>query len=102
MSQIKTIIIKPILTEKMLAAQDDQNKYAFKVAPDANKIEIKKAVEHKFDVSVKDVKTINVKGKSKRMNTRKGLTSGKRAGWKKALVTLKEGHNIDFFEGQQG
>ena len=74
----------------------------FQVLRDANKIEIKRAVESKFNVVVKDVKTINVKGKSKRMNTRRGLTSGRRAGWKKAVVTLIEGHSIDFFEGQQG
>jgi len=83
-------------------AQELGNKYAFKVEDSANKIEIKKAVESKFNVLVKDVKTINVKGKSKRMNTRRGLTSGRRANWKKAVVTLIEGHTIDFFEGQQG
>jgi large subunit ribosomal protein L23 len=83
-------------------AQEIGNKYAFKVLDSANKIEIKKAVEAKFNVQVKEVRTINVKGKRKRMNTRRGITTGKRASWKKALVTLIEGHTIDFFEGQQG
>ncbi len=93
------VIIKPLLTEKALKLQEDQNKYGFVVTQTANKIEIKRAVEKKFDVSVDNVRTINVHGKSKQMNTRRGLTQGRRSGWKKAIVTLREGDKIDFFEG---
>ena len=102
MKHDKSVLIKPILTEKMLQFQEDGNKYAFKVDSSANKIDIKRAVEGKFSVLVKEVHTVNVKGKRKRMNTRRGLTFGKRASWKKAIVTLSEGQSIDFFEGKQG
>ena len=95
-----SIIIRPLLTEKMLAGQDDAHKYGFQVVPDANKIEIKKAVEAKFDVLVERVHTIKVKGKSKRMNTRKGITRGTRSDWKKAIVTLGEGFTIDLLKGE--
>lgn len=95
-------LIRPLLTEKMLAGQEDAHKYGFQVVIGANKIEIKKAVEAKFDVLVERVHTIKVKGKSKRMNTRKGITRGKRSDWKKAIVTLKDGFSIDFFQEQQG
>ncbi|MFQ5602850.1 MAG: 50S ribosomal protein L23 [bacterium] len=102
MKMVEAILIKPLLTEKMLALQESENKYAFKVLKDANKIEIKKAVERKFNVLVDEVRTINVKGKSKRMNTRGGITTGRRADWKKAIVKLQEGYSIDFFSEQQG
>ena len=70
------------------------NKYTFSVAPDANKIEIKRAVQDIFNVKVKDVKTIVVHGKVKRM----GVFEGKRPDWKKAVVTLEAGSSIDLFE----
>lgn len=101
MKSLEAILVKPLLTEKMLRLQEEAGKYAFKVAKKANKIEIKKAVENKFGVQVKTVRTIIVKGKSKRMNTRRGLTRGRRSDWKKAIVTLREGDRIDFFQGQQ-
>ncbi|RMD86822.1 MAG: 50S ribosomal protein L23 [Calditrichaeota bacterium] len=101
MKNPETILIRPLLTEKMLDLQEKANKYAFQVARDANKIEIKKAVEAKFGVLVEHVRTMNVKGKSKRMNTRRGITRGRRSNWKKAIVTLKEGYSIDFFGGPQ-
>lgn len=101
MKPAESILIRPLLTEKMLKQQEDARKYAFQVLPDANKIEIKKAVEAKFGVPVLNVRTIKVKGKAKRMNTRRGLTRGRRADWKKAIVTLREGHAIDFFQEQQ-
>lgn len=97
---MNTILIKPLLTEKMLSLQEDARKYAFHVTKNANKIEIKTAVEKKFGVQVEKVHTINVKGKSKRMNTRRGLTRGKRSDWKKAIVTLREEQSIDFFQEQ--
>jgi len=92
------ILIRPILTEKMLKLQETDRKYAFKVSRRANKIMVKQAVQHRFDVTVEDVNIINVKGKSKQMNTRRGITRGKRADWKKAIVTLREGDSISFFE----
>ncbi len=89
------IIIRPILTEKSVKGKDLYNKVTFEVAPDANKIEIKKAVEAIFKVKVKKVNTLNVKGKPKRF----GLTEGRRKGYKKAIVTLYPGEKIEFFEG---
>ncbi len=100
MKSLDAILIKPVLTEKMLQMQEEAQKYGFQVASHANKIEIKKAIESKFSVLVDKVHTINVKGKMKRMNTRKGLTRGRRSGWKKAVVTLKEGYTIDLFQEQ--
>lgn len=102
MKSDQSILIKPLLTEKMLMMQEDARKYAFRVSSQANKIEIKKAVEEKFDVLVDEVRTVNVKGKSKSMNIRRGITRGKRSDWKKAIVTLREGYSIDFFQEQQG
>jgi len=97
----EAVLIKPLLTEKMLKQQEEARKYAFQVRKESNKIEIKRAVEAKFGVQVSNVRTINVKGKAKRMNTRRGLTRGQRASWKKAIVTLLEGQAIDFFQEQQ-
>ena len=102
MKSLDAILIKPVLTEKMLQMQEDAQKYAFQVASEANKIEIKKAVEGKFSVLVEKVHTVNVKGKMKRMNTRQGLTHGRRSDWKKGIVTLKEGYTIDLFQEQRG
>lgn len=92
------VIKRPILTEKMMKLQETHSEYAFEVDPHASKIEIKRAVQQKFDVTVEDVRTINVKGKTKRMNTRRGITRGKRPDWRKAIVALREGDSIDFFE----
>jgi large subunit ribosomal protein L23 len=84
------------MTEKMSALQETQNKVAFIVAPSANKIEIRRAVEEKFNVKVQKVATINMSGKVKRL----GRFQGRRSNWKKAIVTLREGFSIDFFEGK--
>jgi large subunit ribosomal protein L23 len=92
----REIIIHPLITEKMSSLQELENKVAFVVAKDVNKIEIRKEVESKFDVKVKKVATINMNGKVKRM----GRFEGRRSNWKKAIVTLQEGFNIDFFEGK--
>ena len=89
------IIIKPIVSEKSMDQLADR-KYTFKVAMNANKIEIKKAVEEIFDVKVEKVTTVRVLGKIKRM----GATSGKRADWKKAIVKLTaDSKTIEFFDG---
>ncbi len=88
------IIRKPIITERSMAGLADQ-KYTFEVAPDAGKIEIKKAVEEIFGVKVKKVNTIKLPGKWKRM----GVHVGKRPGKKKAVVTLAPGSKgIEIFE----
>lgn len=94
------IIIRPILTEKMAIMQERQNKYAFIVSSNSNKIQIKSAVENKFDVSVSKVATMNIDGKLKQMTTRSNgksiRTQGKRSSYKKAIVTLIDGDVIDY------
>ena len=99
MMKSNEILIKPILTEKMLKLQESERKYAFKVHSKVNKIMVKKAVQDRFDVTVENVNILYVKGKSKQMNTRRGITKGKRSDWKKAIITLREGDSINFFEG---
>jgi large subunit ribosomal protein L23 len=92
------IIIKPIVTEKQTAITDKiSNRFGFRVSPDANKLEIKKAVEAMYNVSVVDVNTMNYSGKRKSRYTKSGVISGKQSSYKKAIVTLKEGEVIDFF-----
>ena len=91
----QTIILKhPMITEKITAMQDAHNQYAFVVDKNANKIEIKKEVENRFDVKVLKVNTMNIRGKIKTQ----GRFSGRKASWKKAVVTLKKGFTIEFFE----
>ena len=94
MKLAREIIIKPVVTEKSVDLMQE-NKYCFKVAKDANKIEIKNAIEEIFKVTVVNVNTVNVHGKMKRM----GRTQGMAASWKKAVVTLREGDSIEVFEG---
>ena len=88
------ILIRPLLTEKMTALRESGNKVGFLVAPHANRLEIKKAVETLLKVRVDHVNVMNVSGKMKRM----GRFAGKRSDWKKAIVTLKEGEKLDLFE----
>jgi large subunit ribosomal protein L23 len=88
------VLKKPLVTEKTTLEKDAKNIISFAVSTDANKIEIKNAVEKFFKVEVINVNTINVAGKSKRV----GRKIGKRSNWKKAYVTLKEGSTVDFFE----
>ncbi len=90
-----SILIRPILTEKSVRDKDLYNKVTFEVAPDANKIEIKKAVETIFKVKVRKVNTMRMKGKPVRF----GMIRGRRKGYKKAVVTLYPGQKIEFFEG---
>ncbi|MDR1676745.1 MAG: 50S ribosomal protein L23 [Tannerella sp.] len=92
------IIIKPIVTEKQTAITDKiPNRFGFRVSPDANKLEIKKAVETMYNVSVEDVNTMNYSGKRKSRYTKSGVISGRQSSYKKAIVTLKKGEVIDFF-----
>ena len=94
--QLEEIIKRPlILTEKGTNLRDTENQYLFEVDLRANKIEIRKAVETLFDVSVLDVNTLIMRGKMKRM----GRTRAKTRNWKKAIVTLAADDSIDFFEG---
>ena len=94
MKAAQDIVIAPIITEKSMSVIADK-KYTFKVATDANKVEIKNAVEKIFGVKVDKVTTISVKGKEKRM----GYNSGKTAAWKKAIVKLApESKTIEFFD----
>jgi large subunit ribosomal protein L23 len=102
MSYQKTII-RPLFTEKMSRLEETELKYAFQVSKKVNKIEIKRAIEEKFDVEVKKIATMNRLGKEKNMTVRSGgktiRTQGYRANWKKAIITLKEGHSIDLLRG---
>nr|WP_297168893.1 50S ribosomal protein L23 [uncultured Dysgonomonas sp.] len=92
------ILIKPILTEKQTAISEKfPNRYGFRVAPNANKVEIKNAVEQIYGVKVDVVNTMNYAGKRKSRFTKAGVVSGKTPAYKKAIVTLKEGEVIDFF-----
>lgn len=88
------IILHPLLSEKGSALRTLLDKVSFVVRMDANKIEIKEAVEKLFEVKVADVHTQIVRGKNKRF----GRNWGKRPNWKKAIVTLQKGHSIKFFE----
>ena len=94
MKRSREILISPLITEKSTSQQKSNNSYTFKVSVNANKIEIRKAVEAVFNVSVIEVNTINQRGKVKRM----GRFAGKRADWKKAIVKLKTGDSITDFE----
>jgi large subunit ribosomal protein L23 len=91
------ILKRPIVTEKMTALQE-KGHYAFEVELSANKIAIARAVEKKFNVTVLDVRTVRHKGKAKSQMTRKGRFAGRTSAWKKAIVRLKEGDKIEFFQ----
>ena len=91
------IIIKPIVTEKMTQISEKFNRVGFQVAHSANKIEIKKAVEELYNVTVISVNTSNYHGKKKSRYTKAGIINGMTATYKKAIVTLKEGDTIDFY-----
>lgn len=92
-----TIIIKPIVTEKATSQSEKLGRYAFQVSKNANKIEIKKAVEAAYGVTVEAVNTTNIIGKNKSRYTKAGLICGKESDYKKAVVTLKQGDVIDFY-----
>ncbi len=100
----RKILIRPLYTEKMSILEETQRKYAFQVDNSANKIQIKQAVEDKFDVKVEKVATMNRKGKAKKMSVRSGgrpiQTTGFQSSWKRAVVTLKEGFTIDLLKGE--
>jgi large subunit ribosomal protein L23 len=91
------VLIKPILTEKANAQQEKLRRYAFKVHRKANKLEIKKAVEEFYGITVVDVNTSVVPGKAKSRSTKAGLIQGRKPAYKKAMVTIAEGENIDLY-----
>lgn len=92
------VLIKPLLTEKANEQQEKLNRFAFKVNRRANKLEIKKAVEEFYGVSVAEVHTIVVPGKNKTKYTKSGYIKGVKPGYKKAYVTVAEGDKIDLYE----
>ncbi len=96
---MKNPLLRPWLTEKSTRLTEQKGQYVFQVKPDADKFDIKKAVEQKFGVDVTSVRTVNCLGKSKRQYTRKGLIAGKKSDWKKAIVTLANGQVIDYYAG---
>ena len=89
--------MKPIVTEKMTDQGEKFNRYGFVVEKTANKLEIKKAVEELYEVTVIDVNTMRYAGKSKTRYTRSGIMTGKTSAYKKAIVTVAEGEAIDFY-----
>lgn len=92
------VLVRPLITEKMTNISADLGKYGFIVNTNANKIQIKQAIEKKFDVHVIEVKTINHPGKIKSQFRKSGKFEGKTPRFKKAIVTLKEGEKIELFE----
>ena len=94
MKDLSQVVRKPLVTERFADLRERDNKFIFQVHPDANKHEIRQAIEHYFGVKVTDVRTMNVRGKVKRL----GRFSGTRADWKKAIVTLAKGDSIDLFD----
>lgn len=91
---IHSILRRPLVTEKTTFLKEDNNQVAFQVRKDANKIEIRKAVEKLLGVQVASVNTLVNRGKSKRV----GKSSGRRSNWKKAIVTLQPGEDVEFFD----
>ena len=92
----RTILIRPVISEKSYALIA-QNKYTFRVHPDAHKTQIRDAVQQIFDVRVVDVRTMQMRSKPKR----RGWTSGRTRNWKKAIVQLAQGERIELFEGAE-
>jgi len=88
------VLVQPLLTEKITAMREGANKVGFLVRSDANRIEVKRAVEAALNVKVAKVNILNMMGKTKRL----GRFSGKRPDWKKAIVTLKEGEKLELYE----
>ena len=103
MKNFTEVIIRPLLTEKSNVLSELQNKYVFQVHSTANKIDIKRSIENRFDVKVKKVSTINCKGKNKNMSVRSNgrviRTNGNRTDWKKAIITLSGEDKIDLING---
>ena len=97
MKDPRDIIIRPIISERSMDDSSEYNKYTFRVAKTANKIEIKQAVEATYNVTVTDVNTLIVTPKKKNRFTRSGVINGKTSAYKKAIITVKDGETIDFY-----
>jgi large subunit ribosomal protein L23 len=95
--KLSDVLIKPILSEKANGQQEKLRRYAFRVAKEANKLEIKKAVEGFYGVTVTDVNTVVVPGKNKTRYTKAGFIKGRKPSYKKAMVTVAEGEAIDLY-----
>jgi large subunit ribosomal protein L23 len=95
MKDPRTVLLRPLMTEKSMRQKEDLNAVTFQVAVDANKVEIRQAVERVFNVKVASVRTQSREGKWKRM----GRFEGRRSSWKKAVVNLAPGHKIELVEG---
>jgi large subunit ribosomal protein L23 len=95
--KLSEVLIRPVLSEKANAQQDKLHRYAFRVARKANKLEIKKAVEEFYGVTVIDVNTVTAPGKNKTRYTKAGYISGQKPSYKKAFVTIAEGETIDLY-----
>jgi large subunit ribosomal protein L23 len=95
MRNLHDVIVRPLVTEKSTDQLERRSAYTFVVARDANKIEIAQAIESLFNVQVRDVRTMQYRGKQRRL----GRNIGHRAAWKKAVVKLREGDSIEIFEG---
>ncbi|MBN3034467.1 MAG: 50S ribosomal protein L23 [Bacteroidales bacterium] len=91
------IIIKPVITEKMTGLGDKLGRYAFIVRKNANKLQIKKAIQELYGVEVEAVNTMNISGKNRSRFTKTGVITGRTASYKKAIVTLAKGETIDFY-----
>ena len=91
------VLIKPVLSEKVNRLSEKYNRYTFVVNRKANKLEIKKAVEEFYGITVESVNTINVPSKVKQRNTKSGLLTGRKPAKKKAIVTVAEGDTIDLY-----
>ena len=90
--RLHEVLIRPHVSEKTATSAEMQGRHAFRVAKDATKVEVRHAVEKLFDVEVRSVQIVNVRGKTKRF----AQTTGKRSGWRKAIVRLAEGQDLDF------
>lgn len=95
MREMRQVVVRPLMTEKSMRLKDERNMVTFQVARDANKVEIRQAVEAIFNVKVTAVRTTNMEGKLKRL----GRYQGRRPSWKKAVVTLAPGYKIELVEG---
>ena len=96
MKDARDIIIRPVLTEKSTVMSEKQRKYTFRTRGDANKVEIRRAIEELFNVNVTKVNTMWVRGKKRRLGR---FPAGRTARWKKAIVTLQAGQSIQVFQG---
>lgn len=95
---MNNVLLRPLITEKMTADSEKNNRYGFIVPKEADKIQIRKAVEDTYNVKVTAVRTVNVDGKKKSRYTKTGVVTGRKPSYKKAIVQLADGNIIDFYE----